>query len=94
MRFDSLSRYQIMVRDFENTIKQYPSLDWQKYNEFSFQVGREFCRLPPDYNTLMSPENGTSFLHIFGEAIYAFYVFCLKMKEVLIWPVKSVRRML
>jgi len=92
MKFDSLGRYQIMVRDFENRVRRDPLPDWKEYNDFAEEVGREFCKLPPDYNMLMNPENETSFLHTFGEAIYAFYAFCLKMTEVVIWPVKLLLR--
>ena len=84
-------KYQAMVQAWENRVKQGPLPDWQEQSEFAEAIGREFCRLPDWYSTIMNPESETSFLHTFGEAIYAFYVFCLKMKEVVIWPVKLLR---
>jgi len=92
MKPGSLEKYQMMVQEWENRVKQDPPPSWQEVNEFCEAVGREFCTLPPDYNNLMNLENETSFLHTFGEAVYAFYVFCLKMKEILIWPVRLLHR--
>lgn len=92
MKSDSLDRYLELVQNWENRVKQGPLPDWQEYNDLTEAIGREFCRMPPDYSMLMSPESETSFLHTFGEATYAFYVFCLRTKEVLIWPVILLRR--
>ena len=92
IKYDSLSTYQKMVRDWENRVKQGPPPSVQELNCFVETIGREFCRLPPDYNMLMSLESEPSFPQTFGEAICVFYVFCLKMKEVAIWPAKSLHR--
>lgn len=91
MKSDSLYRYPELIRNWENRVKQDPLPSEQESNDLTEAIGHEFCRLPPDYNMLMNPENKTSFLHTFGEAIYVFYVFGLNVKEVLIWPARLLR---
>ncbi len=81
-----------MIQDWGNRVKRDPTPSLQEHNEFAEAVGREFCWLPPEYNKIMSLGNVTSFLHTFDEAISAFYVFCQKMTEVMLWPVKLLRR--
>jgi hypothetical protein len=51
----------------------------------------EFYTYLPPVSTAKNLKNGTSFLHTFGEAISAFGVFCLKMFELMRWPVKLLR---
>ena len=92
MQPGSLHSYLKIVQDWENKVGQDREPSEQELNELTEAIGREFCKLPPDYNRLMNPEKETSFLHTFGEAIYAFYVFCLRTKEVVIWPVKLIHR--
>jgi hypothetical protein len=52
----------------------------------------EFYTYSPAVSIVTNPKIGTSFLHTFGEAISAFGVFCLKMFELMRWPVKLLRR--
>ena len=92
MQPGSLRSYQKLIQDWENRVEQGQEPSVQELNELTEAIGREFCKLPPDYNKIMNPENETSFSHTFGEAIHAFYVFCLTMKEILIWPVKLALR--
>ena len=92
MRPGSLHSYLKLVQEWENRVKQGPEPSMQEQNEFVQLVGQEFCKLPPDYNTIMNLETETSFLHTFAAAFDSFGVFCRGAFAIMIWPVRLLRR--
>ena len=67
-------------------------LSWSQGIERERKFLVEFYTYSPAVSIAKNPKNKTSFLHTFGEAISAFGIFCLKMFELMIWPVKLLHR--
>ncbi len=76
----------------ENIEDKEIGLSWSLGIEREKKFLVEFYTYLPAVSTAMNPKNGTSFLHTFDEVVSAFGVFCLKMFELMIWPVKLLRR--
>ena len=92
MQPGSLRSYQKIIQDWENKVGPNREPSERELNELNAAVALEFCRLQPDYNTILNPESETSFLHTFFEAVGAFGVFCRSTIKLLIWPVILLRR--
>lgn len=75
----------------ENIVDKEKELSWSQGIERERKFLVEFYTHSPAVSILTNPKNETSFLHTFGEAISAFRVFCVKMFELMIWPVKLLR---
>jgi len=85
--------YSKVLQDWENKVGPNHKLSLSEATYLAEKVGDEFCNSEPLENMLKNLENKTSFLHTFGEAVDAFYVFYQKMKLVVLWSVRSRRQL-
>ena len=76
----------------ENIADKEKELSWSQGIERDRKFLVEFYIYSLPVSIAKNSKNETSFLHTFGEAISAFGIFCLKMFELMIWPVKLLHR--